>query len=214
MKYRGKEFLGELKKLQAETSEREGYTVQDGHIFKSLFQICSDSAVTNCTWCLAGGGASVKSLMAWRIPRRNDLRTRFLKLVPPFICNCIFSNSLDQIDWGFWYLKKYLHSLSVEVNRKLPSDTDVIQITPTFHLEVKLPTAIKFPTPEMLPAFWSLEKILQLEVTGICKIPEWLLGGSSFRISFGDVWNWPQSPMFKKYSFTSTNKVAKLCQVK
>lgn len=33
MKYRGKERLGELKKIQVDTSEREGYAGQDGNLF-------------------------------------------------------------------------------------------------------------------------------------------------------------------------------------
>lgn len=117
-------------------------------------------------------GASVKSLMDWRIAWRNTLRTRFLKLVLPFMSYCIFNNSLGQTHWGFCYPNEYLHNLNAEVNRKLPRDTGVIQIAPTPHLEEKLPTAIKLPTPEMLLAFWSLEKILQLEVTDICKTPD------------------------------------------
>lgn len=45
--------------------------------------------------------------------------------------NCIFSNSLGQIAWSFWYSNEYLHNLSAEINRKLPSYTDVIQIALT-----------------------------------------------------------------------------------
>lgn len=63
----------------------------------------------------------------------------------------------DQI---FWYPNEYLHTLSVEVNKNLPSVTDVIQIAPTSQLEVEVPRAFELPTPKSLFAFLKLEKIL------------------------------------------------------
>jgi len=51
------------------------------------------------------------------------------------------------------YLNEQLYNLSAEINRNLPSGTDVTQIAPTSHLEVKFPTAIKLPIPEILLAF-------------------------------------------------------------
>lgn len=45
--------------------------------------------------------------------------------------NYIFSNSLGHISWSFWYSNEYPHKLSAEINRKLPSDTDVIKIALT-----------------------------------------------------------------------------------
>lgn len=47
--------------------------------------------------------------------------------------NCIVSNSLGHIAWSFWYANEYLHNLSTEINWKLPTDTDVIQIALTFY---------------------------------------------------------------------------------